>query len=364
MGERWTRERAWEWYNSRPWIRGCNFMPSDCANRIDMWQEYGFEEHFSTADRELSWAEELGFNSMRIILEFDVWDMEHDAFMAHLERYLDLLDRHGMNAMLVLGNDCSVPKAFWKRATMGEQHYDNGYHGGKKVSPHGALGELSYHTIDVPELRERYDGFVREIITKYARDERVLVWNLWNEPGNNRGDLSLSYLEHVFEIAREIDPVQPLCADCFCDFYSEGSVIGERAYELSDIISYHNYNDFNDNIAILERMRLEDRPMLNTEWLHRIQKNRVEEMYPLMYLEKIAAYNWGFVAGKYQTYEPWNGVWEKLEAGADLDVTLWQHDLLRPSGRPYDPREIKLIKEYNKRADERFAKELDAKLFG
>ena len=38
----WTKERAWEWYRSRPWIRGCNFMGSDCVNRIDQWQEWHF----------------------------------------------------------------------------------------------------------------------------------------------------------------------------------------------------------------------------------------------------------------------------------------------------------------------------------
>ncbi len=364
MGERWSVERAWEWYNARPWIRGCNFMPSDCANRIDMWQAYGFEEHFATAEREIALAESIGYNSMRIILELEVWLAEHDSFMEHLERYLDLFDRHGMTAMLVLANDCSVPRSFWKPAVMGEQRYDKGYHGGKRISPHGALGELSYHILHEPGMDEQYYDFVREIITVYRADARVLVWNIFNEPGNNRGDLSLPYMERMFEIAREIDPIQPLCADCFCDFYSAGSIIGERACELSDIISYHNYNHLEDNIAVLERMRLENRPMLNTEWLHRIQKNVVEEMYPLMYVEKIAAYNWGFVAGKYQTYEPWNGVWEKVDAGADLDVTKWQHDLFRPSGRPYDPREIALIKSYNQKADERFAKGLDAKLFG
>ncbi len=365
MKNRWTSERAWEWYNARPWIRGCNYMPSDCANRIDMWQTYQFEVHFATAERELALAESIGFNSMRLILEFPVWDAEHDAFMEHLERYLALLHRHGMTAMLVLANDCSVPRAAWKPAQLGEQHYDIGYHGGRRVSPHGALGELSYLPLDDdPDYRVRYDSFVREVITTYARDERVLIWNLFNEPGNNRADLSLSHMERFFAIAREIDPIQPLCADCFGDYYKEGSSIGERALELSDVVSYHNYNDLDNNIEVLEKIRLVGRPILNTEWLHRIYRNTVESIYPLLYLEKVGAYNWGFVAGKYQTYEPWNGVWERVDAGEDYDVTRWQHDLIRPSGRPYDPREIALIKSYNQKADERFARGEDSRLFG
>ncbi len=46
MNGQWTKEAAWSWYNKRPWICGCNFMSSDCASRIDQWQESGFEERF------------------------------------------------------------------------------------------------------------------------------------------------------------------------------------------------------------------------------------------------------------------------------------------------------------------------------
>ena len=31
---RWSKEKAWAWYRSRPWIRGCNYMSADCANRV------------------------------------------------------------------------------------------------------------------------------------------------------------------------------------------------------------------------------------------------------------------------------------------------------------------------------------------
>ena len=52
----WTKERAWEWYRAQPWIRGCNYMPASCANRVDQWQELGCEERFAEMDRELAVA--------------------------------------------------------------------------------------------------------------------------------------------------------------------------------------------------------------------------------------------------------------------------------------------------------------------
>ena len=86
-------------------------------------------------------------------------------------------------------------------------------------------------------------------------------------------------------------------------------------------------------------------------------------MFPLFYLEKIGCYNWGFVAGKYQTYEPWNGTWTRYEQDPTLDVdfTKWFHDIYRPSLHPYDPREIVIFQKFAALADADFAREQAAK---
>lgn len=82
-------------------------------------------------------------------------------------------------------------------------------------------------------------------------------------------------------------------------------------------------------------------------------------MYPLFYLEKIGCYNWGFVAGKYQTYEPWEGTWQRYEKdpSCDVDFTKWFHNLFRPGHHPYDPKEIEIIKRFNDLADEDFKRQ-------
>ena len=101
----WTKEQAWEWYSRQPWMRGCNYMPASCANRVDQWQEMGCEERFAEMERELKLAQSIGFNTLRIIIEeqgFAVWCAEHDGFMARLERMLALLDKYGMRMILVL----------------------------------------------------------------------------------------------------------------------------------------------------------------------------------------------------------------------------------------------------------------------
>ncbi len=356
---KWSKERVWEWYNSRPWIRGCNYMSADCANRIDQWQEYGFEERFATAAKELELMSELGYNSIRIIPEFFVWLKEHNGFMERFERYTELAARNGISCMVVFGNDCCPPKEeALKRMYLGEQHVDWGYHGGRKVSQHGHFSETGYSVLDEPESAEKFYEFVREIVEKYKNDERIIMWDVFNEPGNsNRGSKSLPHMKKFFEIIRKTDPIQPLTVAVFSrsDNFEELSEIEKYGLENSDIISYHNYDSYETNIREIKLLKKFGRPIINTEWLNRCEGNTVEELFPLFYLENIGCYNWGFVAGKYQTYEPWNGVWDKFKenpnALRDFDFTKWFHDLYRPSHNPYNPSETELIRRFCDLAD-------------
>ena len=356
----WSKEKAWAWYNSQPWIRGCNYMSADCVNRVDQWQELGFEEKLATADKELALAAELGFNSIRIIPEFIVWKKDHDGFMERFDRYLETARKHGISCMVVFGNDCMPPKEeLLKRLELGPQSYALGYHGGRVVSQHGVFAGAGYSLLDEPELALEHYEWVREIITKYKDDERVIVWDLFNEPSNSsRGNMSLPHLKKFFEIAREINPVQPLTTAAWNWKSADISALSECerfALENSDIISYHNYASYEYNVEIIAELKKLGRPILCTEWLARCFHNDVKEMFPLFFLEKIGCYNWGFVAGKYQTYEPPNYVWDTYGKSlpADFDFTKWFHDLYRPSLHPYDPKEVELIKKFCKLADGR-----------
>jgi hypothetical protein len=355
---RWSKERVWEWYNARPWIRGCNYMSADCANRIDQWQELGFEERFKTTEEEFKLMQSMGYNSIRIILEFVVWDEQHDGFMERFERYISLADKYGISCMVVLANDCMRPKSF-EINNIGKQKVDLGYHGGRKNSQHGHQDEMGWHVLDDQMLAPRYFEMVREIVTKYKKDERIIIWNVYNEVGNSRReDVSLPNLKKMFDTVRGIDPCQPLTCEVWSawEMYEDIPEAQRYGLENSDILSYHNYGSYLTNIRLIKELKEHGRPILNTEWLARGCGNTVQEMFPLFYLEKIGCYNWGFVAGKNQTYEPWNSIWEGYENDPNFkyDFTKWFHDLYRPNHRPYDPKEIELIKHFCELADRDF----------
>lgn len=361
--ERWSKERAWEWYNAHPWIRGCNYMCADCVNRVDQWQSLHFEEYLKTTEEELKVMKELGFNSVRLILEYVVWKEEHDSFLERFDRYIELCHKYGISCMIVLANDCMPPKTeLWKMPYIGEQHYDWGYHGGRKHSQHGGHScPAPHYYLDDEESRKDYFKMVEEIVTMYKDDERILMWDLFNEPGNsNRRDITMPNLKAMFEVVRKINPSQPLTvAAWWCGedrrFNNE---LDQFALENSDIISYHNYGRYEEHIQVIKYLKSLGRPIVNSEWLARCTDNTVFDNFPLFYLENIGSYNWGFVAGKYQTYEPyeahWN--WYRDDKNAPIDFTKWFHDLYRPSLRPYDPRETELISRFCALADKEFAK--------
>ena len=134
------------------------------------------------------------------------------------------------------------------------------------------------------------------------------------------------------------------------------SEVEQYVLEHSDLISYHSYDSYLRNVQIIRKLKAYGRPIFCTEWLGRVLHNTVQEMFPLFYVEKIGCFNWGLVAGKYQTYEPWEASWEQYERGerTDFDFTRWFHDLYRPNHRPYDPKEIELIWTLTQAADKEF----------
>lgn len=76
--EKWTEEEANAWYAGKPFMAGCNFIPSDASNQIEMWSSATFNP--ALIDRELAMAQKLGFNSMRVFLSDAVWPTRAKSF--------------------------------------------------------------------------------------------------------------------------------------------------------------------------------------------------------------------------------------------------------------------------------------------
>ena len=317
---------------------------------------------FREATKELALAASLGFNSVRMVMPFYIWRVQHDSFFKHLDEFLGILDKFGMTLMPVLFSDCCVPKSKYKDPPLGPQPEPvPGYFGGSPVTPfddhtqHGKSEDsIGYNVTDDPEIQPLVETYIHELAEHYGQDDRIIIWNVWNEAGNSqRMSKSLPMMEKIFGWLREHDVKQPLTADVWGagadhpygwlkkpGIYAE---IEEKAIELSDIISFHFYGDYTHAVQYINILKQFGRPLINDEWLHRPFRSLIQTHMPLWKEENIGSYFFGFVNGKSQFHI----VWEFIKKLPDIDTDLWMHDIFHSDFTPYDPKEIEVIKKCN-----------------
>jgi hypothetical protein len=362
MRQRWSVREITAWYEDRPWITGCNFIPSgSTGGGLWLLQEHGHEAAFRDAAREIALAHWLGLNSIRLFLPFEVWQHQRDAFFAHLDELLALLDGYGMTLMPVLFNDCTVPKSRYEEPTFGPQPEPvPGFFGGLATSPfdddvQGGDG-IGYLPFDEPGSEPLMREYVQSMADRYGQDPRILLWNVWNEIGNSqRGDRSLAMMTNVFGWLREAEVAQPLTAEVWgggaetaLSWILKPTTLPEvelRALELSDIVTFHYYGDYLHAKQLIAHLRTVagGRPLINTEWMHRPFGSLIETHLPLWHREEIGSYFFGLVNGKPQ----FDVVWTFIKDLENVDTSLWMHDIVRADFTPYDPDEIAVLRRYN-----------------
>jgi hypothetical protein len=343
---RWSEEKANAWYSRQPWLVGSNFVPKSAINQLEMWQEATFDP--AEIDRELLWAEQLGMNTMRVFLHDLLWEQDAEGFRKRIDEFLIIAARHRIRPIFVLFDSCWDPFP-----QLGSQHPPiPGIHNSGWVQSPGAtaLADASQYP--------RLQAYVRGVVTAFAHDDRVLAWDLWNEPGaDNAGSYShhelkdkiarvTALLPQVFQWARESNPAQPLTSGVWgADTSPDGSDLGElQKIQLreSDVITFHNYSwpeYFRREVTWLKK---DNRPIICTEYMARSVGSTFDTVLPIAKQEHVGAINWGFVAGKTQTYLPWES-WQHPYINDQPPV--WFHEILHSDGTPYRQTEVDLIRE-------------------
>ncbi|MDI7277189.1 MAG: 1,4-beta-xylanase, partial [Anaerolineae bacterium] len=103
---RWPLSRAAEYAERCAALRGCNYIPRHCINPTQMWQELNERE----IDQELGWAAGIGLNSLRVFLQYIVYEAGPGALLDRMAAFLDIAARHGLSTMFVLLDDCWAPE--------------------------------------------------------------------------------------------------------------------------------------------------------------------------------------------------------------------------------------------------------------
>ena len=340
---KWSRAKAQAWGAEHGWLVGCNFSPSTAINQLEMWQAESFDAE--TIERELGWAEDLGFNSIRVYLHDLLWKQDARGFLQRMETFLDMADRHGIGVTFVLLDSVwdPFPKLGAQRAPKPHLH-----NSGWVQSPGLAiLKDASRHG----EVKD----YIQGVIGHFRHDRRVHAWDIFNEPDNNntpayvrfepdnKAELALELLKKAFQWAREARPTQPITAAPWKGDWSSDETLTEMdrfILDHSDIITFHSYANLEETRQRVEQLKRYRRPMICTEYMARPAGSTFEAILPYFKEQGIGAYNWGFVSGKTQTIYPWDS-WTRTYIA---EPPLWFHDIFRPDGTPYQVREVQLIR--------------------
>lgn len=347
VSDRWSAAQANAWYGQQPWLVGANYTTSNAINQLEMFQAETFDPEL--IDRELGWArQKFGMNTMRVYLHDLLWEQDPEGLVQRVDQFLAIASRHGIRPMLVLFDSCWNPDP-----VLGPQHRPiPGVHNSGWVQSPGRA-DLIDAANDV-----RFRSYVEGIVGAFAKDPRVLAWDIWNEPDNpgggsynddqleqERGRIE-ELLPKAFAWARSQNPVQPLTAGLWIgpDWSPGASTLTEiQRLQLahSDVVSFHNYEQPEAFEGRIAQLRPYGRPLLCTEWLARGNGSNVDTILPIARRENIAMYNWGFVDGAIQTRFPWDS-WERPYTLQE--PTLWFHDLLKRDGTPYRVREVEIFR--------------------
>ncbi len=322
---KWTEKKANDWYAALPWMVGANYTPAYAINQLEFWQSATFNP--TAIDKELALAQSIGLTTLRVYLHDLAWKQNAKGFKKNINTFLGIAAKHHIKPLLVFFDDCwNADGAIGKQPTPKPGVHNSGWLRSPLRPVHDDPNQWGYLKV-----------YVQDILKTFGNDKRILLWDLYNEPGNSGyGNKSMPLLKAVFSWAREINPSQPVSAGVWDDNLKDLSAF---QIENSDVITYHNYDKPPVHQKRIDELKAANRPLICTEYMARRNGSTFEVILPMLKEQNIAAINWGLVDGKTNTKYAWD---EPIKDGSE--PKLWFHEIFKKDGTPYKREETDLIK--------------------
>jgi hypothetical protein len=198
-------------------VRGFMYEPSYAWTEVDVWH------HFDPKiiNLELSRGKKYfpGLNALRISLSADAYKRNPARFLSNLDRYLDIAAGHGLAVTATLFNR-------WHDSALdfGGIYVDNFWRGEK-------------------QYRNVYSSYVKAVISKFAGDKRIFLWDVANEPLheiNRYPDIfkmELDWLGWIYQDCKVAGAQAPLCVG----LWGECRDCLEKVEPISDVLTIHSY---------------------------------------------------------------------------------------------------------------------------
>lgn len=327
----WSAERARAWGEQNPWFCGMNYLPANAINYTAMWDKTSFSPE--VIDRELALAHSIGLNCARVVMQYAVYADDPKYFLKTFDKFLAICAKHDIKVMPIFFDDCVFGSNTDPVVGKQPEPLEGWYAWAWSPSPgHQMVIDERTHP-----LLEKY---VKDVMTRFKDDERIMVWDLYNEPINGGlGHRSLPLLNKLIGWARTVNPAQPITIGVWCG----DATLNDICLQNSDIVTFHCYANAEHTRNEINRLQAMGRPVICTEWMNRPAGSTIETVLPHFHETGAGCMMWGLVNGKSQTDLPWG---HKPEHGKYTGP--WQHDIFHGDFTPYNTKEIELIKKLSK----------------
>lgn len=199
---------------------GANYTPAYAVNQVQFWHDFRPE----VVETELAAARKhFGISTLRVYLHSLNFFEDKQSFLANLEQFLAICDRHGIRPGFVFFDDC---------------HREEGIFLDKPTEP--VMGWHNSRWAQCPQKRDRdsnnlekFKPYIQEIVRSYRTDRRVLFWEIFNEPAPG-AEYSDTLKRAGYRWAKEVEPLQPVL-NC------HRSKAGWGDTDVTDIVDAHLY---------------------------------------------------------------------------------------------------------------------------
>ena len=199
-------------WNTSTWF-GAAYTPSPAGNQL-WWHEY--EAYAHIVEKELRAVRSVyGFTALRTFIHNMVYDAAPATFIANIGRYLTLCHSLGIKPGFVFFDDC------WNSA--GATIPDScvpikGRHNGCWMQSPQAVQRTNI---------SRFQSYVTDIVSAFRDDDRVLYWEIYNEP--NTSNFTQTLRNAAYGWATAVKPVSPVIS-CWGD-NPNTQIVDEHRYD-------------------------------------------------------------------------------------------------------------------------------------
>jgi hypothetical protein len=250
-------------YHDYGWLRGLGMVPSWGAKIEDAWWFYDG----ARMREEVALAKQIHVNCIRLWIEFSAWFRDPGKVTANFMDAVAAIAENGMKVMPCLFN----------------RWHDNLYdYGG------------SYRILDIRTWKPQLE-YVKAIVTPLAKDDRVMIWDLCNEPSAREGKgAEFLWLSDIAATVRGCGVQQPITI---------GTMTGTNITAYAPLVDVHNGHPYAHDRKGLEALIAEfkavqqqtGRPFLVNETIPGALDDKVRAEVTRFYSDMLSAAGFGWM---------------------------------------------------------------------